>query len=200
MRTTQQHPRALSKLNEATSSAGLTRRGFLVRPKNSSSDSAPRLNAPLFSADGAGAVFFFLGAAGAAAAFAAGAFGLGAAFLSVCIPWFHQRNNSPSNNPPPTPHPPRRIKTGSRAGRQAGRQKGGWAGGRAGSKAGGRATWEVKVSGVAALAGRPFLLFWLHQESRNTQKILQHSQQSRRRRRREPGGEGGGAGTPVLAA
>lgn len=57
-----------------------------MSPKNSSSDSAPRLNAPpLFSA--AVGVSFFFGAAGAffaVGAFGAAAFGSDTAFLSAC--------------------------------------------------------------------------------------------------------------------
>lgn len=53
-----------------------------MSPKNSSNDSAPRLNAPpVFSAAGAGAGFFF-----AAGAFLAGAaLGLSVASVSVCF-------------------------------------------------------------------------------------------------------------------
>ncbi len=67
-----------------------------MRPKNSSSDSAPRLNAPpLFSvAAGAGAGAAFLGATGAffaAGAMGAAAFGSETAFL-VAFPVFGSHN------------------------------------------------------------------------------------------------------------
>lgn len=65
--------------------ASLTRRGFLVRPKNSSRDSAPRLNAPVFSS---------AGTALAAFAFGSAALGLGSSFSAFGSAAFVKRRTN----------------------------------------------------------------------------------------------------------